>query len=798
MSAVAVFFSFSFWNTSAWAACNDDIVINSSVTTTQLISDSTYPYGLCSFTVPNNRSISTTTASYSWGILNSLSTITSLINNGSISTTGSEAHGILNYGTITTLTNTGSISASGSNAYGISNGGAIGTLNNQQGGSSPLTYSGRLPANYNIMIGSSTNYGKLSVTAPTNASGTSGITFNIYGNTGTTLLSGISASTLAAGTYSEVITGLSASNIASSSLSGTFPGGFNWQLAANGNVIGSTTWDLVVTAPQAAPQATLSAVSTSSSITVSGSSTLSTTGGSGSGNVTYSLVSGPCTLSGATLTGTGAGSCVVTATKAADSTYASATSSQLSVGVSLAAQTILVVATTTSSINVNGTTTLSTTGGSGTGAVSYSLISGPCTLSSATLTGTGVGSCIVTATKAADSTYSSATSSQLTVTITASASPSTTIGAGSSVSVSNLGVNPVLSGGTLVLNSGDSSTVAIAITNSSGTIQQPTSGSATLSGVFSGNGGLTFIGTGSTIMSGANTYSGGTTVSFGTVTITGPSPTGTGDVFVAPSGTLMGTGTIAGNSIVSGVIKPGNSPGHLSILQNLTLNSGATFIEDIAGTTPSSSTTPVGATGYYAVLNVGGQLTINSGVTLTPRLSNLFSASEPGYGSAIYVPVLGDVFRIATAAGGISGRFATLTQPAELTSGTQLLAFYNVNNSNSLDLAVVPTSYSTSLAGSTPSVVSAASVLDQWVVLNKAGTATAAQNQVLLGVASQTAANLSAYVQLNAAQILATATASAPIPTLSQWAMILLVSLMGMLGFVRMRRGRPGFAGDIA
>ena len=260
----------------------------------------------------------------------------------------------------------------------------------------------------------------------------------------------------------------------------------------------------------------------------------------------------------------------------------------------------------------------------------------------------------------------------------------------------------------------------------------------------------------------------------------------------------MGTGTIAGNSIVSGVIKPGNSPGHLSILQNLTLNSGATFIEDIAGTTPSSSTTPVGATGYYAVLNVGGQLTINSGVTLTPRLSNLFSASEPGYGSAIYVPVLGDVFRIATAAGGISGRFATLTQPAELTSGTQLLAFYNVNNSNSLDLAVVPTSYSTSLAGSTPSVVSAASVLDQWVVLNKAGTATAAQNQVLLGVASQTAANLSAYVQLNAAQILATATASAPIPTLSQWAMILLVSLMGMLGFVRMRRGRPGFAGDIA
>jgi hypothetical protein len=161
--------------------------------------------------------------------------------------------------------------------------------------------------------------------------------------------------------------------------------------------------------------------------------------------------------------------------------------------------------------------------------------------------------------------------------------------------------------------------------------------------------------------------------------------------------------------------------------------------------------------------------------------------------------VLGNVFRMITTTGGISGRFTTLTQPAELSSGTQLLAFYNVNNSKSIDLAVVPTSYSTSLAGSTPAVVSAASVLDQWVVLNKAGTATAAQNQLLFGVASQTAANLSAYVQANAAEILATAAATAPIPTLSEWAMILLVSLMGMLGLVRMRSGRQhGFAGDIA
>jgi hypothetical protein len=157
-------------------------------------------------------------------------------------------------------------------------------------------------------------------------------------------------------------------------------------------------------------------------------------------------------------------------------------------------------------------------------------------------------------------------------------SPMTNITSGSSVQISSIGVtaNPVLAGGTLVLNQGGSSSTSISITSAGGTIQSPSSGEATLSGVFTGTGGLTFTGAGSTIMSGSNTYSGGTTVSGGTLVVAGTAPTGTGDVFVASAGTLMGTGTIAGNSIVSGVIKPGNSPGYLSVAQNVTLNSGST------------------------------------------------------------------------------------------------------------------------------------------------------------------------------------------------------------------------------
>jgi subtilisin family serine protease len=75
-----------------------------------------------------------------------------------------------------------------------------------------------------------------------------------------------------------------------------------------------------------AAQATLTAVSSSPSLPVGQSATLSTTGGSGTGAVTFVLDSGNCTLVGTTLTaGSSSGSCVVTATKESDDNYLAAT-----------------------------------------------------------------------------------------------------------------------------------------------------------------------------------------------------------------------------------------------------------------------------------------------------------------------------------------------------------------------------------------------------------------------------------------------------------------------------------------
>ena len=78
---------------------------------------------------------------------------------------------------------------------------------------------------------------------------------------------------------------------------------------------------------------TLSAASTT--IDYLTTTTLSTSGGTGDGAVTYEVTNGTgqCSLSGTTLTGDGAGTCTVTATKAAHGNYLSATSNTVTITV---------------------------------------------------------------------------------------------------------------------------------------------------------------------------------------------------------------------------------------------------------------------------------------------------------------------------------------------------------------------------------------------------------------------------------------------------------------------------------
>lgn len=250
----------------------------------------TYPgYGVNVGTLTNNGTISNSNGGSFNGIeIADGSSVTNLVNNGTISTMASSSYaGLKVVGSITTLTNNGTISGStGANGIQVSSngnigtlfnstngqinagsgsvailisgggypanigtitnlgiiqgirvqsGGSVGTLNNLQNG---LTFTGNLPSNYNVIINSSSSYGRL-----TSAT-----------NNGTQTAFGIdmTQSNLSAGSssYSSVLSGISSGNLRSTS--GTSVGFVtaNWNLVA-GSV--ANQWDLNVNSVAIAP-----------------------------------------------------------------------------------------------------------------------------------------------------------------------------------------------------------------------------------------------------------------------------------------------------------------------------------------------------------------------------------------------------------------------------------------------------------------------------------------------------------------------------------------------------------------
>lgn len=177
-----------------------------------------------------------------YGIFNDFATISSLINNGTISSGNGDAvntyNDTINSGgipSITTLTNTGTITSL-DNGYGINTEwgsiGTIGTLNNLQGignTSGALTFNGYLPTNYNIIINQG-NYGQL-------------VTSNNFSSTTNFGISSLSGR-ITQLTYSGVMLGVTSSNFTNYQTRGTSWGtylGANWQLLPQND---PTIWDL--------------------------------------------------------------------------------------------------------------------------------------------------------------------------------------------------------------------------------------------------------------------------------------------------------------------------------------------------------------------------------------------------------------------------------------------------------------------------------------------------------------------------------------------------------------------------
>jgi fibronectin-binding autotransporter adhesin len=106
--------------------------------------------------------------------------------------------------------------------------------------------------------------------------------------------------------------------------------------------------------------------------------------------------------------------------------------------------------------------------------------------------------------------------------------------------------------------------------------------SYTFAGLISGTGSLEQIGSGTTILTGTNSYSGATDVREGTLIVNGDQSAATGTTTVEAGGVLGGTGTLGGNVAVldDGALNPGDlgsTPGTLTINGDLALGALATL-----------------------------------------------------------------------------------------------------------------------------------------------------------------------------------------------------------------------------
>ncbi|TCT04805.1 autotransporter outer membrane beta-barrel domain-containing protein [Paralcaligenes ureilyticus] len=154
-----------------------------------------------------------------------------------------------------------------------------------------------------------------------------------------------------------------------------------------------------------------------------------------------------------------------------------------------------------------------------------------------------------------------------------------------------------------------------------------------------------------------------------------------GPMNVPASITLRGTGLINGPLTVRGRLYPGNSPGTMTVNGPVTQMPGSSFAVDIDGTGTANGP------GNYSRLVVNGLAnTYTANGQITPILRGITGAA-----SNIYTPALGQGFTVVQAAGGVSGSYSGLTQPASgLLPGSR---FDTVYGSQAVQLYVTPASY---------------------------------------------------------------------------------------------------------
>jgi autotransporter-associated beta strand protein len=131
-------------------------------------------------------------------------------------------------------------------------------------------------------------------------------------------------------------------------------------------------------------------------------------------------------------------------------------------------------------------------------------------------------------------------------------------------------------------------------------------------GAISGPGQVVQFGTGKTVLTAVNTYSGPTFVNAGTLSVNGS--IASSPVFVNFGGTLGGNGTVGPTMILAGgALSPGNSVGTLTVNGNLIFSAASLYMVEVEGNNADRTNASGTATlaGTVAVSHLGGKLARN-------------------------------------------------------------------------------------------------------------------------------------------------------------------------------------------